>query len=225
MSDPLKVHVGITGKEGRVGEGLGPYAGYRAEREAVTRGLQSRLTPQQLAAELTAQRKAAETRVAGPPMAAPAAPPVSFEKTLPSLFGRGPLPVADKTAKTPPPDPSRSLYDKLREQEEEHKQERTRRDAELKAQTQRDEEARGKAQSSRVDMDQARKDLDRIMGPRKVEGNGDINVKVSHTRTRRPASVLKHVPMQTYDENERASSGPPAPKAATGESHDAALDS
>jgi hypothetical protein len=40
MSDPLKVHVGITGSKAVVGEGLGAYAGSPAERAAVARGLE-----------------------------------------------------------------------------------------------------------------------------------------------------------------------------------------
>lgn len=39
MSDPLKIHGGITGSSGRVGEGLGAYTGSRAEREAIARGV------------------------------------------------------------------------------------------------------------------------------------------------------------------------------------------
>jgi hypothetical protein len=39
MSDPLKIHMGITGSAARVGEGLGPYAGSPAERAAINRGI------------------------------------------------------------------------------------------------------------------------------------------------------------------------------------------
>lgn len=39
MSDPLKVHMGITGKESVVGKGMGAYAGNAAERAAVDRGI------------------------------------------------------------------------------------------------------------------------------------------------------------------------------------------
>ena len=39
MSDPLKVHVGITGSGARVGEGLFPYEGNAEEKAAVNRGI------------------------------------------------------------------------------------------------------------------------------------------------------------------------------------------
>jgi hypothetical protein len=55
MSDPSKVHVGITGNRAIVGEGLGAYAGPANERAAVSRGLQRMMTPAQVAAARKAQ--------------------------------------------------------------------------------------------------------------------------------------------------------------------------
>lgn len=50
MRDPRSIHAGLTGAGGRIGEGLGPYAGNAAERAAVERGLANRLTPEQITA-------------------------------------------------------------------------------------------------------------------------------------------------------------------------------
>jgi hypothetical protein len=64
MSDPNKVHVGITGSRGVVGEGLGAYAGSAEERAAVARGLKRMMTPEQVAAARQKQidaRKSNET--------------------------------------------------------------------------------------------------------------------------------------------------------------------
>jgi len=75
MDDPNKIHMGITGNKAIVGEGLGAYAGTAAERAAVQRGLDTRLTPEQMRAE----REARSNRNRAPATAAPApaaAPPV-----------------------------------------------------------------------------------------------------------------------------------------------------
>jgi len=49
MDDPRKIHAGITGAAGVVGQGLGAYSGPAHEREAVARGLRRMMTPQQVA--------------------------------------------------------------------------------------------------------------------------------------------------------------------------------
>ena len=85
MSDPRKMHVGITGKEAVIGKGLGSYAGSPEEREAVARGLPRMKTPAQVAEELRARRaKAAaplsptpKTEAVATPAATPAAEPIS----------------------------------------------------------------------------------------------------------------------------------------------------
>jgi GH24 family phage-related lysozyme (muramidase) len=136
-----------------------------------------------------------------------------------------PTAVPQVSTKSPPPPVATSLYDKLRQESEDHKQETQRRDAAMKAQKLRDDKEREKSLSSRADLNRARQDLDRILGPKKVEGNGEIRVNVRHGPRVRKPSVLKHVPLSTYSSTEKSDPGPPAPKAATGESHDAALDS
>jgi hypothetical protein len=103
------------------------------------------------------------------------------------------------------PDPATSLFDKLKEQEEAHKRERV---------------TRG------FSLDEARKQLDRLSAaPKKVNGTGDITVNVKHGPRTRRMNALKKVPLSVFAQGEKASSGPPAPVAATGESHEAALDS
>jgi hypothetical protein len=69
MSDPRKMHVGITGAAAKVGEGLGAYAGTPEEREAVARGLRRKMTPQQVTEALRKAREAAAGPA--PPAVAP----------------------------------------------------------------------------------------------------------------------------------------------------------
>jgi hypothetical protein len=65
MRDPRKIHAGITGAGGKIGEGLGAYSGSPAERDAVARGLANRLTPEQLAAARAARGAGATARIDG----------------------------------------------------------------------------------------------------------------------------------------------------------------
>src|SRR5262245_15816276 len=111
MSDPLKIHAGITGKTGRVGEGLGPYAGSREEQAAVIRGLRTRLTPEELARERTRQRGAAP-RVETPK--AKATPAVEPERRIDDEV---PTPKVDQGARPAEPkakEPSIRRNDEIR---------------------------------------------------------------------------------------------------------------
>lgn len=99
MTDPNKVHVGITGASGQVGKGLGAYAGTAEERAAVQRGLNEMKTPEQVAAVRKAQiaaRKGKETPSAVV-QATPEEAKVDREKTYegsPLLKGRNKAPAA-----------------------------------------------------------------------------------------------------------------------------------
>jgi hypothetical protein len=77
MSDPGKVHVGITGKGGKVGEGLGVYSPESSQEEvdAVNRGLEDMMSPEEVAEAREMQLRAIEAnKKRAAAKAAPAAP-------------------------------------------------------------------------------------------------------------------------------------------------------
>jgi hypothetical protein len=108
-------------------------------------------------------------------------------------------------AAAPDDDPSTRLYRKLTEQE----------DAQ-----------RNRVKATSFDLNDARKRLDTLMAPKKVNGTGDIKVSVRPARTRAGASsVLRKIPLNRFISGEKAETGRQAPPAATGENHDPSLDS
>ena len=127
MSDPLKIHAGITGKTGRVGEGLGPYAGSREEQAAVIRGLRRRLTPEELARERARQRGAAPRiempkAKATPVEPAKAAPSVEPERRIDDevptpKVDQGARPAEPKAKEAPSAEPERRRDDEIRTRE------------------------------------------------------------------------------------------------------------
>jgi hypothetical protein len=85
MDDPNKIHMGITGNKAIVGEGLGAYAGTAEERAAVQRGLNTRLTPEQMRAEREARSNRNKPAPVAAPAPAPAAPAPAPPETRPPV--------------------------------------------------------------------------------------------------------------------------------------------
>jgi hypothetical protein len=196
-------------------------------REAYERGRAQALSPQQVATRLADLRKQQQTQLAG----------------IPPTGGVTSAPAASQTI--PPTDPAKALYEKLSQQETDVRalrrlrEEREKLDLPETEFQMRGGEFGARARRRRgvfrtpleeggatpVDLDEARRALDRFNAPKKVEGTGDITVNVKHGPRTRRMNALKQVPIRNFAQGMKAEVGPPEPKAATGESHDAALDS
>jgi uncharacterized protein (TIGR02594 family) len=69
-----------------------------------------------------------------------------------------------------------------------------------------------------------RRRFDDLLSPQRVDGSGEIHVKVDQASFHRPRSVLQKVAMPVFAQGEKASVGPPAPVAATGEGRDTVME-
>jgi hypothetical protein len=69
-----------------------------------------------------------------------------------------------------------------------------------------------------------RRRFDDLLSPQRVDGSGEIHVKVDQASFHRPRSVLQKVAMPVFAQGEKAAVGPPAPVAATGEGREVAME-